>query len=124
MTWRFGLGGTGALLDGFAAAAAGGVFLLIPFLMRGAGGGDVKMLFAAGAVVGWGRVLMMLWITSLTGIVFGIAMLIFGKLDGIGAMLFNQGPRKKVPNKMPATLMIHLTVIHRCLKKPQLVNRA
>jgi len=81
LTWRLGFGGTTALLDGFSAAAAAGVFLLIPFLMRGAGGGDVKMLFAAGAVVGWRLVLPMLWITSVVGIVFGVGMLTFGKLD-------------------------------------------
>ena len=82
LLWRFAYGGLPLLVDGLAAAVVGGVFLLIPFLMRGAGGGDVKMLFAAGAIVGWGRILMMIWTTSLVGVVFGVGMLIFGKLDG------------------------------------------
>mgnify|MGYP003801221305 CR=1 FL=1 len=79
---RLGYGGWPFFLDGFAAAAGAGFFLLIPFLLRGAGGGDVKMLFAAGAVVGWGRLLPMLWVTSLAGLVMGVAMLALGQLDG------------------------------------------
>jgi Flp pilus assembly protein protease CpaA len=79
---RLATGGGPAFLDGFAAAAAAGVFLLIPFLLRGAGGGDVKMLFAAGAICGWGRVLPLLWVTSLAGLLMGGVMLTAGRLDG------------------------------------------
>lgn len=82
LVWRFGYGGLPLLIDGFAAAAAGGAFMLLPFLMRGAGGGDVKMLFAAGAIVGWSQVLHLIWFTSIAGLIFGIGMLIAGKLDG------------------------------------------
>lgn len=82
LTWRFGYGGVNLFLCGFAGAAAAGLFLLIPFLMRGAGGGDVKMLFAAGAIAGWGRILAMLWLTSLAGVIMGVTMLAAGKLDG------------------------------------------
>lgn len=82
LTWRLGYGGTDMFLRGFTGAAAAGLFLIIPFMMRGAGGGDVKMLFGAGAIVGWGRILAMLWLTSFAGVVVGIAMLLAGKLDG------------------------------------------
>ena len=82
LAWRLGYGDSGLFLEGFAGAVVGGLFLLIPFLMRGAGGGDVKMMFAAGAITGWNRVMMLLWITSLAGVVFGTAMLVGGKLDG------------------------------------------
>ena len=43
LVWRFGYGGLPLFLDGFAAAGTAGAFMLLPFLMRGAGGGDVKM---------------------------------------------------------------------------------
>jgi len=79
---RLGFGGWPCLIDGFAAAVVAGFFLLIPFLARGAGGGDVKMLFAAGAIVGWDRVLTMLLMTSLAGVVMGVLMLAAGVLDG------------------------------------------
>ena len=79
---RLGFGGWPFFVDGFAAAAGAGAFLLVPFLMRGAGGGDVKMLFAAGAIVGWSRLLPMLWVTSLAGMVMGVALLATGHLDG------------------------------------------
>ena len=79
---RFGFGGWPLLVDGFAAAAVAGCFLLIPFLARGAGGGDVKMLFAAGAIAGWERLFTMLWVTSLAGVVMGVLMLAAGSLDG------------------------------------------
>ena len=84
LTWRLGYGGTSAFLEGFVGALIGGVFLLIPFLMRGAGGGDVKMLFGSGAIVGLAhqRMLVLLLVTSLAGVVFGVAMLTAGRLDG------------------------------------------
>jgi len=82
LVFRLGYGGLSCLLDGFAAAAVCGAFLLLPFLLRGAGGGDVKMLFAAGAIVGWARVFRLLWATSLAGIVFGVVLLAVGALDG------------------------------------------
>lgn len=50
--WRFWADGAGGLWDGFLGGLAGGLFLFIPFLMRAAGGGDVKMLFAAGIITG------------------------------------------------------------------------
>ena len=70
-------------LYGFAGGAVAGAFLLLPFLMRGGGGGDVKMLFCAGAIVGWSRVLYLLWYTSLAGLALGVGMLIFRRLDGM-----------------------------------------
>jgi len=50
--------------------------------MRGAGGGDVKMLFAAGAMVGWSRLLLLLWYMSLAGLVLVIVMLAFKQVEG------------------------------------------
>ncbi|MDD2597627.1 MAG: A24 family peptidase [Kiritimatiellae bacterium] len=81
LVFRAGFGGIPLFLDGFAAACVAGAFLLIPFLLRGAGGGDVKMLFAAGAVVGWGGLFELLWVTSLAGVVMAVVMLIAGELD-------------------------------------------
>lgn len=78
---RFGFGGTHLFIDGLAAGCVGAAFLLLPFLARGAGGGDVKMMFAAGAIVGWARVLYLLWYTSLAGLALGMGMLLTGKLD-------------------------------------------
>ena len=81
LVFRLGYGGVPFFLDGFAASMVAGLFLLIPFLMHGAGGGDVKMMAAAGAVVGWSAVLYLLWFASLVGIFLGIGMIVFGKLD-------------------------------------------
>jgi prepilin peptidase CpaA len=82
LTLRLGYGGLPLFLNGFVAACGAGALLLLPFLMHGAGGGDVKMLFAAGAIAGSGRFLDMLIITSVAGVVMGVAMLVLGKLDG------------------------------------------
>ncbi len=82
LVFRLAYGGWPCFVDGFAAGAGAGAFLLVPFLLRGAGGGDVKMLFAAGAMVGWGRLLVLLWATSLAGVVMGLVMLALGQLDG------------------------------------------
>ncbi len=94
LAWRYGYGGSLFLVDGFVAATLGGLFLFVPYLMRGAGGGDVKMLAGAGAIVGTGGLLTLLLATSLAGVVFGVAMLAAGKLDGarlkhLGRCLFD-----------------------------------
>jgi len=49
--WSWQEGTPGRFFDGLLAAAICGAFMLVPFLARGAGGGDVKMLFAAGGIV-------------------------------------------------------------------------
>ena len=82
LVFRWGIGGNPAFLSGFAAACVAGSVLLIPFFLRGAGGGDVKMLFAAGAIVGWDRLLALLWFTSLAGLLLGLVMLALGQADG------------------------------------------
>lgn len=79
---RFGYGGMSSLVDGFAAACVAGLLLLVPFLMKGAGGGDVKMLFAAGAIAGWSHLFLLLWATSVAGVVMGVTMLLLGQLEG------------------------------------------
>jgi len=81
LIFRLGYGGLPLFVDGFAAACVAGAFLLIPFLMRGAGGGDLKMLFAAGAIVGWHALFELLWMTSLAGVVMAVVMLAAGELD-------------------------------------------
>ena len=66
-----------ALLGG--AIAAG--LLVIPFLLRAAGGGDLKFLFAGGLLVGFPAVFPMLMLTSVFGLLLGIAMQIAGLVD-------------------------------------------
>jgi prepilin peptidase CpaA len=79
---RLAAGGSAGLVDGFAAGAVAGVFMLLPFLMRGAGGGDVKMLFAAGIMAGWSRLLLLLWFMSIAGLVLAVAMLALKQVEG------------------------------------------
>lgn len=75
-------GGAPLFLDGLAAAGVAGALMLLPFLARGAGGGDVKLLFAAGAAAGWERLFPFLLLTSVAGVVFGIILMTVGRLDG------------------------------------------
>jgi prepilin peptidase CpaA len=79
---RGGMVGWTGVADALAAGAVAGGFLLLPFLMRGAGGGDVKMLFTAGAIVGWSRVLFLLWYMSLAGLVLAVVMLALNQVEG------------------------------------------
>lgn len=72
------LHGTPGLVAAFAAASVAGLFLLVPWRMRAAGGGDVKMMFAAGAAVGWAGLLDLLILTSLAGVVMAFALLSAG----------------------------------------------
>ena len=80
--WQFGWGGVPYLLNALLGGAIAGGLLLIPFLIRAAGAGDVKYLFAAGLLVGYPAVLPMLLISSLSGLALGAAMRLAGALDG------------------------------------------
>jgi len=80
--YRLFFGVPGSFLSGFVAACLAGFFLLIPFLLRGAGGGDVKMLFAAGAMVGWAGLIPLMVYMAFAGVAIGLVMLFLGSLDG------------------------------------------
>jgi prepilin peptidase CpaA len=81
LVFRLGYGGIPFFLNGVAAALLAGAFLFIPFLMRGAGAGDLKMLFACGALVGMGNVLDLMVYTALAGVVLALALLAAGRVD-------------------------------------------
>jgi prepilin peptidase CpaA len=64
---RAGLGGWAELKNGLAGMAfAGGIFLLL-FLLGGMGGGDVKLMAAVGAWVGFAQAGVLLIISALAG---------------------------------------------------------
>jgi prepilin peptidase CpaA len=64
---RTGLGGWAGLKGGLAGMAfAGGIFLLL-FLLGGMGGGDVKLMAAVGAWVGFAQAGVLLIISALAG---------------------------------------------------------
>ena len=71
-------GGMAGFFDGLIGGLLCGFFLFIPFLMKSAGGGDVKMLFAAGIVVGLRFSFVELLFVSVSGLVLGVVMLCFG----------------------------------------------
>lgn len=60
-------GGKSALASSLAGVVVGFSILLIPFLLRMVGGGDVKFLAAAGAITGWNA----LWVSFLVGAAIG-----------------------------------------------------
>ncbi len=70
-----GLGGLPAMTDALAAAACGFLFLFIPFLLRAAGAGDVKMISAAAAFLGLSRVPLFLLATSFAGLLVAAVMI-------------------------------------------------
>ena len=59
----------------------GGFFLLIPYLLRGAGAGDVKMLLAVGCLSGYPGIFTTLIATSVAGLILGAVMIAAGKTD-------------------------------------------
>lgn len=77
---QFGWGGVAGLLDGMEAAGVCVLFLLIPFLVRAAGAGDLKMLAACGAFVGMRQVLLLLLSVSFAGFFVAIGMLVTRKV--------------------------------------------
>ena len=73
--------GVDSFCNGVFGGLVGGLFLLVPFLLRGAGGGDVKMLFSVGCLLGVPLILDALLFISLGGIVLGGAMIVGKRVD-------------------------------------------
>lgn len=80
LAWRFG-GGAAAGMDGVWGGVVCGLFLLLPFVLHAAGGGDVKMLFAVGCAAGLGRAAEVILFTSLAGLFIMPVMLLVGRAD-------------------------------------------
>ena len=82
IVWRLVFGGIPGVIDGLLGGLACAAFLFIPFLMKGAGGGDLKMIFAVGIFTGLRYCCAEMLFISLTGLLLGIIMLIARKVDG------------------------------------------
>jgi len=80
LAWRFG-GGAQSLMAGVWGGIVCGLFLLLPFILHAAGGGDVKMLFAAGCALGLRLAPAVILFTSLAGFLLMLAMLVWGHAD-------------------------------------------
>lgn len=78
LVWRFVFGGMGGAVDGLVGGLVCGLFLLLPFLLGGAGGGDLKMMFAAGIFTGLRYACAEMLFVSLTGLLLAVIMLICG----------------------------------------------
>ena len=76
LAWRTGWGGIDGLWDGLATAGVCVFFLLPPFLVRAAGAGDVKMLAACGAFLGWSRLFLFLVSVSFAGFAVALVMVL------------------------------------------------
>jgi len=70
-----GLGGIPALVDALYASGLAFLFLFIPFLVRAAGAGDVKMIAAAAAFLGFARLPFFLMATSFAGLFVAVVMI-------------------------------------------------
>ena len=77
---RLAFGGLGGLLDGILGGLVCGAFILLPYLMRGAGGGDVKMMFGAGIATGLRLCVAEMLFVSVSGLLLGLGMLVAGKV--------------------------------------------
>ena len=78
LVFDFGIGGLGGLADGLEAA--GVCILVLPFLVRADGAGDLKMLAACGAYAGMRLVLPFLLAVSFAGFFVALAMLVSRKV--------------------------------------------
>ncbi|MEG2076811.1 MAG: A24 family peptidase [Victivallaceae bacterium] len=79
---RLGDGGWGSCWNALLGGVIGGAFLLLPFLMRGAGAGDLKMFFAVGILVGYPGIFLVMILASVFGLILGAGMLLTGKCNG------------------------------------------
>ncbi len=65
------LGGDALVLSVIGGLVTG-LFLLVPFFLKAVGGGDVKLMFAVGILVGWPRALSVLFWVSVVGLAMGL----------------------------------------------------
>jgi prepilin peptidase CpaA len=79
LAWRLGWGGLPLLMDGVWGCLVAACFMMLPFLLRASGGGDVKFLAACGAVTGLVRVPVLLMYTSVCGLVLALVFLLMRK---------------------------------------------
>ena len=82
LVYCLGYGGIELFASSLLAGVLAGLFLLIPFFLHAAGGGDVKMLSAAGVIVGISEVVNLLFFMSIAGFVLAISMWCAGKVNG------------------------------------------
>lgn len=80
--WRLAFGGLGGVIDGVLGGLACAAFLFIPYLLKGAGGGDLKMIFAVGIFTGLRYCCAEMLFISLSGLLLGVLMLIARRVDG------------------------------------------
>lgn len=80
-------GSTKVILVSLGGALLGAAILIVPFLLRMVGGGDLKFLCAAGAIVGPAT----LWHSFLAGA-------LFGGLGAIFVILKNRHPSERLSN--------------------------
>ena len=80
LVWRLVSGGFSGIVDGVSGGLICGLFLLIPYLTKGAGGGDLKMIAAAGIFTGLRYCCAELLFVSLAGLLLGLIMLICGRV--------------------------------------------
>ncbi len=76
-----GFGGLVGFLDSLEAAGCGVLFLILPYLFRAAGAGDVKMLAACASFVGMRQVPFFLMAVSFAGLVVAIAMIVMRQVS-------------------------------------------
>ena len=74
-------GGGEGILDSLEGGLICAALLFVPFLLKAAGGGDVKMLVAVGCFFGSRRGLEALFYTSLAGLALALAFLALGRVD-------------------------------------------
>lgn len=70
-------GGGAGVLDSLEGGAICAALLLLPFLLKAAGGGDVKMLFAVGCLYGSRHALGTLFYVSLAGLALALGYRLF-----------------------------------------------
>ena len=75
-----GFGGWAGFTDGLAGAGVAVLFLIVPFLVRAAGAGDVKMLAACGAFLGLREMPLFLLAVSFAGLFVAVWMLLARKV--------------------------------------------
>jgi len=85
-------GGAEGFLFSFVGLALGAGLFFVPYLLGGMGAGDVKLMGAVGALLGWRLTLLALFYTAVAGGALAVLVVVrrkalLGSLAGVGTLL-------------------------------------
>jgi prepilin peptidase CpaA len=101
--------GENSFIDSLIGIGVGGGLFLVFWLANAMGAGDVKLMAALGALLGWPVIWDVIFFTALFGGIFGILFLIWKRMPAVEELNGSERvPQKRYKQRMPYAIPIAL----------------